>query len=447
MEMIALLPGLVAIAVCLMRSPATAFLNVYLPVLLLIPDHFRWRVPGLPDPSLQHTAILAIALLLPFLRHARWLPSLTDLLVLGYASVIGYSEYRAAGWWDAQNLLLDQLCTVVLPYALARLLIQPGGLGPAFARRCTLLLAVVAVLSLWEFRMGTRLFFENLWGSFFPGQMQMPVQYRWLFARIGGPYTHAILAGMIFGVGLFLQAWLMHVRAWKTRLAGLAVLGAVLLGSVLTVSRGPWLGIVLGSCVAVLGFVKQRERTLVKIVLVALLVVPPAWQFAESYVGVASTQAGSHEQQTVTYRAELIDLYMPVVWRQPEFGYGTHRWPVNDYYQSLDNQYLLLALEHGVVAVAALVALIAWVLARLLVFAWLRPARSHDCSLAFTLMGAILCIAVAIGTAYLSAQVEPMLFMLLGWSEGLLIYGSVRRAGAAEPQAAGPPHVFRRVLS
>jgi O-antigen ligase len=448
-EVIALFPAVLAVVVAAFSSPVTAFLNVYVPVLLLIPDHFRWRIPGLPDPGFQHTAILPIAAILLFSpRRAPWRFSFTDVLVLLYAGLVGYSEYHATGWWEAQNLLLDEVCTVLLPYMLAKLILQPANVGHDFARRFTVCLAIVAVLSIWEFRMGTRLFFETPWSKFFPDAAPLPTQYRWGFGRIGGPFTHAILAGMIFGVGLFLQAWLLNEGAWKKRSTGLLVLMAVILGALLTMSRGPWLGIALGGCVALLGFVRDRTGTLLRLCLVALVVVPPVWKAMEGYTSVSSLEAGSLEQGSAAYRKELLDFYVPKVWEQPEFGYGAYTWPVDPLHPSIDNHYLLLALKHGVTAVVLLVAIFGWVVARLALYGAMHPPRDRNAGLAFTLAGGIASLAVGIATAYLGAQTEPILFLLVGWSESLLAYGNVR-AGArdTEPQPARPAHSFQRVLT
>lgn len=447
MEVIAIFPAILSVLVCVLRSPSAAFLDVYLPVLLLIPTRFHWVVAGLPDPGFQHAAILPIACLLPFLRHAQWRFSLTDLLVFGYAGVIGYSEYRAAGWKDAQNLIFDQLCVVVLPYVLAKLLIQPEGNESIVARRVSGLLALVAVLSIWEFRMGTRLFFETLWGFFFPFTEQITSEYRWGFGRIAGPYGHAIHAGMMFGIGIFLQAWLMHARQWKTRRSGLVVLGLIVLGSMLTMSRGPWLGILLGGCVVILGFVRDRRGVVLRLCLLAMVIGPPAWQFFDEYVSGASAVGDSAARHSAAYRAELYDVYMPTILNQAEFGYGSHRWPENRAYWSVDNHYMFLALEHGLVAVVMLAGTMLWVCARLAIFAARRPPMDPTGSLAWTLAGAIGSIAVAITTVFLGVQVEPVLFLLLGWSESLLAYGSVRSQAASAKAAVPRLHNFRRVLT
>ena len=60
MAILALIPALFAVYFALVRSPQFAFLNVYLPSLLLFPDYYRWVAPGLPDPTANQAAAVAV---------------------------------------------------------------------------------------------------------------------------------------------------------------------------------------------------------------------------------------------------------------------------------------------------------------------------------------------------------------------------------------------------
>src|SRR5262245_46831089 len=104
MEILALIPLLIAGIVAFGRSPELAFLNVYTPVLLLLPDYYRWRAPGLPDPSFNQAAILPVAIAAIARYGSRWRFTFTDVLVFGFALCIGYSELLNAGFNEAQNL-------------------------------------------------------------------------------------------------------------------------------------------------------------------------------------------------------------------------------------------------------------------------------------------------------------------------------------------------------
>ena len=135
MQLIALLPGLFAVYIAWVKSPRQAFFDVYLPTMVLMPDYYRWIAPGLPDPTFSMAAILPVAVLYFMREGSKWRYSFGDFLVCGYAFSVGCSEYLNSGYNDAQNLMFEMICWVVLPYALAKGIIEPNGLRVVFAMR------------------------------------------------------------------------------------------------------------------------------------------------------------------------------------------------------------------------------------------------------------------------------------------------------------------------
>ena len=49
------------------------------------------------------------------------------------------------------------------------------------------------------------------------------------------------------------------------------------------------------------------------------------------------------------------------------------------------------------------------------------PRENQSASLAFTLLGVYLAFAVSLATVYLGLQTIPLLLMVTGWSEGLMM--------------------------
>ena len=59
MTLVAGIPGLIALLICLRRGPERALIDVYIPALLLLPSAFQWIYLG--HLSFNDTAIIPVA--------------------------------------------------------------------------------------------------------------------------------------------------------------------------------------------------------------------------------------------------------------------------------------------------------------------------------------------------------------------------------------------------
>lgn len=455
MEFLALLPALIAAIVALKRSPAVALLHVYIPVLLLCPDYYRWVVTGIPKPSLSEAAILPVTAVL-LVRGIRWRFSIADFLVFGFAFWLGFSEYQNVGYKEAQNLMFDMVTALLFPYLCAKVLIEPLGLRAAFARSLVWPMFLVAILSVYEFRMGVTPF-RLLLDPLFPGQgLGWITTFRWGYARIAGPYSHAILAGIMLLCGWRLARWLEWNGHWRPRLSmwrhlpvskGRVISLGLFGGLLMTMSRGPWFGAVLAATIAAVGRSQRRKRAFALLGLGILLVGIPAGIGLYRYSAVGRAGARSAEQETAAYRKELVEKYIDIALEKSVCGWGRSTWPKVAGMPSVDNYYLLLSLMHGLPAVAFFVAITTTLTVRL-ISAGMReiPPRRPGSSLAFTLAGMYVGIAFAVGTVYMGKQVIPLFALLTGWSEGYLLSERKDLPIAREPRPTVMP-VFRRVVA
>jgi len=455
---IVLIPGLLAAWVGFRRSPQAAFLLVYLPTLLLLPEYYRLDLPGVPSPTFSQAAALGTAAAF-FARRApgyRFTP--TDLLVVGFALSTSLSEYFAGGYKDAQNLAWNMATWAVLPYVFAKSMVEPLGLRIRFAKTLVLLLAAVAVISVYEFRFGTtpwRMILDN----FFPwGGRSWITTFRWGFARTAGPYGHAILAGILMVVAFRMQRWLEWSGAWAAKprvapwlpLSQARLLTLVLLaGVIMTMVRGPWIGAILAALVVLIGRSPQRGLAIAGIVAGGLLIGIPGVLWFYDYVSVGRAGALTVAQESAAYRWELLTEYSGIAGEKLWFGWGLTAWPKVPGMPSIDNYYLLLLLMHGLLGLTFFLAIVGTMLFRLLKRGLNEPL-SHPAgsSLPFTLASIYVVFIVSVATVYLGLQPVPLLFLITGWAEGYL--NSARRlAMATAPGATALPaaHGFRRVLA
>lgn len=457
---IALLPGIAAFLLATRHNPQYAFFRVYLPVLLFLPDYYRCIFPGLPDPTFNQSACVALFISFVMRGFPGYRFSLNDLWVIGYAACASISEYRATNYSDAQNLMFGMLFSGVVPYILAKSLIEPFGNRFLFAKTCVLAMSAVSILNLIELRLGTNPW-QLLFSRFFPGQgYEWVTTFRFGLARSSGPYAHALLAGIMMIVAFRLQRWLQWSGAWPDKfrlLPWLPYKPAFWLslitagGLFITLAKGSWLAAVFGAGLVTVGRRKYRRKAM-GVILAAMVVIGiPAFIAFLNYASVGRENAKDANQETAAYRYELVEHYIDIANQQPWWGWGLTHWPKVPGAESIDNYFLLLLLMHGYLASAFFLLLLLGTMVRLLIYGLRQPATAPPgSSLAFTLAGIYLGYFVVIATVFMGQQTVPMFFMLTGWAESYMQRHSLEWAATGVARSRSPsdgrPFRFRRVL-
>jgi hypothetical protein len=438
----------VALWVALRRTPLQALLAVYLPLLLLVPESFRATLQGIPKMNFNQAALVPIVLI-AFARYGRnWRPSVTDGAVLLLAAIIAVSEFLAAGYKEAQNLMFATLASMAGPYMAARLLLDARDKDVALARRFALLVFAVVIVGIYEFRFGVNPFLNYL-GMLFPGQgLGWVTTFRHGFARVAGPYSHAILAGIMVVIAYRLARWVQRGNHWEPRFAGLPglplskaalILLVLAAGALMTIARGPLLGAALGAVVIMVGSSPRRRQLLPAVAVGFVVLVPVGYMALMSYLDVQPGMAMTMSQESAMYRKVMIERYIDIAIEHTALGWGRNTWPKLPGMASIDNYFLLLSLMHGLIATGLLLFLFLWQGVRLFRRGMAEPHDSN--SLALTFAGILLAVFVTLGTVYLGEQVMPALFLILGWSEACLQRAPARvslPARRAEAYVAAP---------
>lgn len=453
-DLLIALPGLIALIVCLRSGPQAAFLNVYLPVLLLLPQFYHSSLSG--QLTFADNTIIPIAVAMLLQRGARRSWDGIDFLVFAYLAITCLAEGINKGYkLGAQNLAIHELGECLLPYVVARGLFARPEMAIAIIKRMVVLLALVGMLSVYEFRMGSDLF-TRFWVGIFPVN-DGTVVFRAGFMRTQGPYGHAIAFGIMMAIGWRLVRWLEWKGIWRQRLAALPISKIVFCeaglaaGALFSISIGPWFAAGCGAVAAGLCRARKRGRALVAVLLLVGIVGMPAYSSFRSFISVsiaAASLAGNQWQQDSAYRDQLLTLYIPVVKERPSFGWGIHGFPVLDQMISVDNGYLLTALTYGVYAMALLIALMVWPALRLAKFSLPLPRDDPRTLDAFTLIGIFVVAIVVNGTVSMPTGPTEWrtFFLMLGWAAALLRMPRRDRAISRTREVA-PPFVFRRVMA
>ena len=475
MELIILLPA-VACWVALAKWPIRkVFLNVYLPVVFLLPQYYAVRFPHLPPLSFADAAILPLgaALWVREIRH--WRFGWMDLWVVMFSISGGLSEglstALADGTWKnllavnappvvqtiATGLLevFEAFCTMVLPYMLGKLLIERYGDKADSARKRTVsrmvvLLAVVAGISVYDFLTG-RSAWQTVGRHLFPGQIVgWYVQTRWGFGRAAGPFAHAILAGMIFLMGLIYCLWLrMFAPAWGTRrvFTGFRltvrslVLWAIVAGLIMTQSRGPWIGLGLALIMALLLSKLPLGKAVIAFACVMAVFSAVAYEYGSRYTAGDINHVQSEAQRNAIYRRMLIQTYLPLIRERKAFGWGTLTLPTMNGQKSVDNQYLLLAAAQGLTGLGLFLLILFGSGARLLRIVRRNP-EMEDKALIFAHLTVLMGMMASLTTVYLGEQALILMFLVVGWIQGMN-----PAEGGSVGQNAAQAFQFQRVLS
>ncbi len=458
MQAVALLPLIAGLIWLAMRSYREAFLDIYLFSLLLLPAWCRYAIPGLPDPTFCEAAILPVAGAFLLKHRGGWPFSMMDLLVFSMTGLICYSEYTNAGFNDAQNLMFDMLASGVFPYILGKGIVNSQEARVRFMRRYVGYLAVVVGFFFYEFRFWFNPY-RKMFDPFFPGQGWITTE-RFGLARCAGPFSHALLAGAIFLIGLFLQLWLHRAGSWEPyfkrlrhpMLTKARVMTAILsLGLLMTLARGPQIGACLAGVFLWIGAGKRpKTRLLTAFAALVLVGVPIAIQ-GYNYASVGRAHALTDSQETAAYRKELIDHYMDVALQHAALGWGRNGWPKDAGMPSIDNYYLLLSLMHGVIVTALFIAILLAITIRLVRDGIRRQrARGAMPSLSFTLAGVFAGLLFTWFTVYLGESAMPIFFLLVGVAERYLNDGGdgqLALAGDVIKIEAAPAPRFPVVLA
>jgi hypothetical protein len=423
MESIVFLAVIFPFVIAMRSTVGRAFLLAYLPSLLLIPDTFHTTLNGIPKVSFnQAVGVTVLGFVLTRYGH-QWKFSFMDFLVFAMLGTMSVSEYQAMGYKEAQNLTLAMIGSGAAPYLIARLLIPAEKLHVATARQFVILMFTMSILSVYEFRFGVNYFLE-IFKPFFPGQGNWVVTLRYGFARVGGPFAHCILAGVVVAVAYRLQRWLEWGGHWESHFKRFPSLPfgkariitiMLILCAIATLARGPWIGGFVGGVILMIGRSKKRNMMLTAVLVIAAVVLPPAYIGFNSYMDVKPGMVMTMSQETAIYRKELMEKYSDIAMDHAALGWGRSTWPKVPGMPSIDNYYLLLTLMHGLVTTGLFLSLFLWSGVRLIRMGMQEPIGTNSLSLTFA--GILIAILISIATVYLGEQAMPVFFLILGWAE------------------------------
>jgi hypothetical protein len=452
LQFLFLVPLFISAFLVLNKKADKAFINVYLPCLLICPTYYMIRLPHLPPISPASGSLLPIGLSVLFAPRIPWRLKRMDLWVVLFMVSIGLSETLREGDPKAGMLIwLQDFLEMFIPYIVGRQIIEPK-LRLETVKRIIFLFVWTTPFALYEYRFGVNPF--TTIGSYFGIAGGWFVQLRGGHARVAGPFAHAILAGILFVVAIGLNHYLQYLYKQNSNSLGpkmsllqrYKVPALILPGLLfLTGSRMPMACGVLCYMLLLIPRFKSMKTGVITILSIVIIGGSIGYIGFEKYTTVKEGQQSGEAQASAIYRRQLLENYAPVLEVGGWLGWGVDSFPRVPGQVSVDNNYLILQLAQGKLGrysfiLLGLEAVLSLALA-------LRKFQSRETQyLAFSLMTSLIGIFVALTTVAMFEQVIQMLFLLLGWSQAVqdtYAFGA-RAAVANQPE---PKFRFRRVIA
>jgi hypothetical protein len=456
MSVLLLLPGLISFFLVWRGRIETAFLSVYLPTLLLLPEDYSVRIPHLPPASAAQFALIPLGVvgLFRLIRSRSF--ALMDILVVLFAASVGLSEIlHAPLLTDAIFSAVNAFICMVLAYMAGRQLIEPDLRFPT-VRRFVILVLLNGPAGFFEWRMGQNLY--GLFGEKFLGisTVVTSVQIRGSHGRMGAAFLDAEIGGIAFAMTFCLNEWLVYLRRVKapvdlgktlTTLEKYHVPGLLLLLYVwLTQSRGPLLALAAGYLI--LQIPRFKNTRLMTLLVVVLLVggYKAASAYFASYANVAADAISSEQQGSAQYRIIMNEIYAPIAELGGWTGWSVAGIPILHGMRSIDNHYLLVHLAWGRLGYI-LIVLIAWENIRvLLVRSWQFKA-SQDRAFVFSMLAAMAVLWFTLLTVFMGVQLPQISFLLMGWIQSMVPGKAATLSGAQIAENRNHKFSFRQVFN
>jgi hypothetical protein len=435
------------------------FLMVWLPIFLYIPFVFTAHIPMVPIRTFSQAAIVPILLLLLLEKgHQIRLGRLEILLVVYVVLRVG-ADFTSRGYKDAQNYAFYMLSCLVGPYLMGKYIINSRSMDIRTAKMFVLIMLSFFPMFLYEAKFWISPIFKIM-SPLFPDAFS-GLSIRYGMARTAGSFEHPILACIIVVAVYRLHRWLTWIGEWKDTQTGWlgriqgwlkplpftfdVQISIILIAmAVMTISRGPWIGGLAAAVLVAAGNMKNRKQALMIVCMVFVLGGVGGKLALEAYITPAEGQVIAAEAQTMLYRKVMVERYTEFLMDRMWTGWGLTTVPTINGMESIDNAFFLMALQHGILAPIIFVMIFLYAIVSQVVLGLRYPPGQAP--LGFTFAGIYVMCFFAFASVYMGAQTEPLLFLLLGWGEGMKSR-KPEPGQVGEAPIAAPVRGFRRVLN
>jgi hypothetical protein len=419
-----ILPLFITFVLLQSRGFVFTFLYWYVPVMLLVPSYLLMDAPGVPPMTYYLTAFIPFMLRPEIYRTMlvdfHWL----DIPVYGFVFFCALSEQVNESFSSARQMIFLNVLYQLGPYFAVKYIILHHRKEVDLAKIVVFPLAAMAVITVYEFRMGYNVILElqRIWPVYVEsnagGVVTVP---RWGFFRAQGPFVHPIIAAIVYGFGMPLGLWLFRTKQVTPFFLPLAATGLTALGLFMTFSRGPYLGAFMAVGLYLVGQSKFRVQLFIAGCVLGLMAAPGLTYVIADYMSVSRETAQSESQETVAYRKELIMNYLEFVGERPWLGHGFLNVPEVPGQPSIDNQYLLFMLNWGIPLLVMFLIMAGGAIFSLLKIGFFGKMADNERGMVWAVVGGIAGCSFTIATVYLGYPTNTLIYMWCGWASAIVL--------------------------
>jgi len=451
MSVLLLIPGCISLFLVLRGRIETAFLSVYLPSLLLIPQDYDLRLPHLPSFSAADYALMPIGVV-ALSRYIRG-RSLRLMDVLVFLFGVSYCASEILGEPIMNDGILNAAAFFVsplLPYLVGRQLIEPE-LRFETVRRWVIFVLLLAPIGLYEWRFGVKAF-GVLAQKLNISSMSPTVALRNGRGRLSVSLGGGELTGIAFAVTFALNVWLVFLNKartgidlgkWLARLEKYHAPELIfLLCLYLTQSRGPMIALAAGYLIIQIAKFKKTKLATGLVAILLIMGALGAKRYFDQYTA-GEVNYDNEQRASAQYRRQMNIVYQSVAEMGGWFGWASAV-PVLGDQKSIDNHFLLVHLTQGEFGYILLILIVTESVRSGVARVWSLRAL-EDRTFACVMLAIFAIFWISYYTVFMGGQLPQITFLLLGWGQSLVPgkTGTVPVVAVQSQSRFG----FRRVLT
>ncbi len=404
------------------RKPAEVFILVFLPFLTLFPTYFDVKlVPGVPEFYFWSAALIPIFLAWVWSEYQFFKFTTMDWMVLAYVLVIFLTQLSADDYSVAQKILYNSFLTIFVPYIMVRSWANNRDTQINIVKMMLCLGAVIAVFNAYEARMFFN-FFDQILRRLWPHDVVWDtgfVMQRAGLKRAMGPFGHPIIAGYFFALMVPLAVWCHFHRVFKNSKISLLIIALNFGGLLVSLSRGPIAGVLLGLGIIYFGWSNNKKFIATFVGLIAAIGLIASLSTFMTYISVTRDSAVTEAQRNAAYRKIMLEEYSLIVMERPLTGWGRSTVPKVRGMESIDNEYLGIALASGLITLSVYLTFIYGTLYGLWRFCIKRSRQDPQARLGWCILAGWMAALFTQGTVYSGGQALHYFFMMGALAQNL----------------------------